>query len=110
MHVITSARDLKVGDVVQISVQLKDREDPTKTFWWKRFACVTDVSARFWFEALNLKLQIDLDKDLRKVDLRDGVNVRPQVVELLEESEIPQGPAAMRMKYIHLGLIKLGLT
>jgi len=105
VKIITSAADLAVGDVVQIATQLIGKQDG-QPFWWRRFACVTDVLPH-WFEALTLKLQVD-EKDRRNYELRADSPNSQQVVYLLTEDEIPQGVAAMKMKQIHLGNIKLG--
>lgn len=101
---------LKLGDVVQIAVRGTDKITGER-YWWKRFACVTWVpkfspvgAPRPHFQALTLKMHVDLKSDLREIDLDD----ENQVVMLLPEHMWPQGVVAMRMKHIHLGNIKLG--
>lgn len=98
---ITDATDLNVGDVVTVATELRDKRGPG-TFWWTRFAVVASpaVSERF-ASLLSLKLQVDLDKDLRFVD------VTTDIVHRLPENRWPQGVVAMRMKHIHLGNIDL---
>lgn len=96
---------LKVGDVVQIAVELEDRQRGG-TFWWKRFAVVTWLPkfspsgrARGRFHALSLKMQIDPARDLREIDLSD----ERQVVTWLPPDTHPQGVRAMWMKALTLG-------
>lgn len=107
---ITDSSVLKVGDVVQIAVQLRDKATG-QPFWWKRFACVGWAPRsslvgghRTLFRALTLKMHVDMTKDYREIDLDD----EKQVVTLLPEDKWPQGVVAMRMKAITLGHIKLG--
>jgi hypothetical protein len=102
---LTSTEGLKLGDVVQIAVQLRD--DYGKLFWWKRFAVVVTLPKRSGdhFYALNLKLHPTQD-DVREVDF-DTDGGRPQVVTKLEEPW-PQGVAAMHMKLVAQGVIKIG--
>lgn len=102
--IVTDLSQINVGDVVQVSVQLRDRQTGND-FWWKRFACVLTVGKpwRQEFTALTLKMQIDPDKDVRIISLDD----EKQVVELLPEDKWPQGVIAMRMKWITKGVIKL---
>lgn len=102
--IVTGLEQLSIGDVVQISVQLRDRQTGHE-FWWKRFACVLSVGKPWHqeFSALTLKMQVDPQKDVRTISLDD----ENQVVELLPEDKWPQGVIAMRMKWITKGLIKL---
>ena len=104
---ITDAASLRAGDVVQIAVKLTDKQTGMP-FWWKRFACVVGVPRsgykRTLIYALTLKMQIDMEKDLREIDLEDD----KQIVTYLPEDQWPQGVIAMRMKAITLGHIKLG--
>ncbi len=107
---MVSTEGLKVGDVVQIAVQLLDR-DTQKPFWWKRFAVVMSIPRRLGrpshrFQALTLKMHPDLDADLREVEFGTDANARPQVVTKLPEPW-PQGVAAMHMKLLAQGIIKL---
>lgn len=106
---LQTTEDLNLGDVVQIAVQLTVKQTG-QPYWWKRFACVTHLPAVSWirdnvtvFRALTLKMQIDVAKDLRIIDL----NEKRQVVTKIPEDRWPQGVIAMRMKWIHRGLIPL---
>jgi hypothetical protein len=97
---LTSARDLRAGDVCIVAVQLKDKTTG-QPFWWKRFVAVLKPMKRH-AEMLTLKMHIDPDKDVRLVDFDQDV------VTKVEEDAWPQGVLAMRMKWITLGVIKLG--
>jgi hypothetical protein len=110
---LTDTENLKLGDVVQISVQLKDKETGNP-FWWRRFACVVKLrrgarngrthSTMFW--ALTLKMHPDMERDLREIDLTEELH--RQVVTTVPEDRWPQGVVAMRMKLIATGKIQLG--
>lgn len=95
---------LKPGDVLMVAVQLADKRtgDP---YWWRSFRCVLEVHNRLMATTVLLKLQPDLDKDVR--DLPFGTSDQRLVIEYLPEHRWPQGVVAMRMKHISLGLIKL---
>ena len=107
---ITTTASLKLGDVVQIAVQLQDKSSG-RPFWWRRFACVTRLPIKTRaltgvnpiFEALTLKLHPDEDKDRRHIDLTD----ENQVVTIVPEASWPQGVVAIRMKLIMQGKIRL---
>lgn len=107
---LETTEDLRIGDVVQVAVQLTDKQTG-QPYWWKRFACVTELPnsrARQagrgrTFRALTLKMQIDPGKDHRVIDLTED----RQVVTKIPEDRWPQGVIAMRMKWIHRGLIPL---
>lgn len=88
---------LRVGTVVQIALELADKQTG-KPCWWKRFAVVTKVRGAFHFTALTLKLNPDFDKDIREISLSDDEDrERRQVVTILPEPW-PQGVVAMHMK------------
>ena len=99
---LTTAENLKVGDVVQIAVQLRDKTTG-QDFWWKRFAAVVRHNNSKHFEALTLKMHVDMDKDLRIIDLRSD----KQVVTWLPPEQWPQGVSAMHMKLVATGRLKL---
>lgn len=106
---LTTTEGLRLGDVVQIAVQLTDKQTG-QPYWWKRFACVTWLPglspagrARGHFRALTLKMRPE-ERDLRDIDLGE----ENQVVTKLDEDRWPQGVVAMRMKLITQGLVKLG--
>ena len=105
---LTDASTLRVGDVIQIAVQLPDKTTG-QPFWWKRFACVVGEAPprrtirRITFYALTLKMQVDMERDLREIDLQD----EKTVVTYLPEERHPQGVIAMKMKLVALGHIKL---
>lgn len=101
---LRTTEGLHPGDVVQIAVQLEDRQTGG-TFWWKRFAAVVQVHNRRRFMALTLKLHPDPDKDLREVDLSE--RMEQQVVTILPERIWPQGVAACHMKALAKGWIKI---
>lgn len=96
---LTSAENLKPGDVCLVAVELRDKSTG-QPYWWKRFVCVLDAQRRQAI-MLTLKMQIDTEKDLRVVDFGKDV------VTQLSEAEWPQGVIAMRMKWIMKGLIKV---
>jgi hypothetical protein len=102
---------LRVGDVVQIAVQLTGTDG--STFWWKRFAVVTKLIGRRAFEALNLKMHPNLNRDdwkacdHREIHYATDERDRPQVVTKLREPW-PQGVAAMHMKLLALRIISIG--
>lgn len=103
---------LKVGDVVQVAVQLKDKHDGS-LFWWKRFAVVMRRPGKYYIEVLTLKLHPDMDRDLRVLDLqppsggaKSREQDRPQIVTRLEEPW-PQGVAATHMALLARRIIKL---
>ncbi len=117
---LTDTSTLKPGDVVQIAVKLKDKITGDD-YWWRRFAVVTSVSAlrRFSaapngpkgtiFEALTLKMHPVVDRnadrsDHRLIDLTEA----NQVVTFLPPERHPQGVAAMRLKALTMGWVKLG--
>ena len=89
---------LKPGDVVRIDVTLAD-PDTGKARIWSRFACVLAAGTTS-ITAVNLKLH-PTDKDLRVVSL-----VRDRVYRI-HPSRWPDSVAAMRMKMIHKGVVKL---
>lgn len=106
---LKTTEGLRLGDVVQIAVQLEDKITG-QPFWWRRFACVVWLPAfspvgsmRTRFRALTLKMRPD-EKDLREISLAE----ERQVVTWLPEDRWPQGVTAMRMKLITQGVIKLG--
>ena len=107
---MVSNEGLKVGDVVQIAVQLVD--DHGRPYWWRRFAVVRRLIGNRAFESVNLKMNPNLDQnDWRQCDVRTihygtDAKERPQVVTKLREPW-PQGVAAMHMKYVTLGIIAL---
>lgn len=118
---LSDTEGLQLGDVVQIAVQLTDKQTG-QPFWWKRFACVVSLELvaqrsgfqtgpnkpirRRQFGAVTLKLHPDPDKDWRKISLEDPANV----VTYLPPESWPQGVVAMRMKLIALGTIEIGET
>lgn len=93
---------LKAGDVVMVAVQLSDKVTGAP-FWWKRFAVIyrTPRRVQAWAQMLTLKLHIDMNKDLREVDFEKDVVTR------VEEHAMPQGVAAMFMKHVSTGTIKV---
>lgn len=105
---LTSTDTLKVGDVVQIAQEVrKHGEDP---FWWKRFAVVESVIAGGLFRAVFLAMRPNLDtndfrSDVKLINLRDP-GYRRIITKL--HNPWPQGVSAIVMKYIALGIIKLG--
>lgn len=107
---VLDARELKGGDVIMVKVWLRDKEDREKIFPWRRFACViTTPRGRSRVPTLNLKAVLDMDRDVRDIQL-DGSNGPGQgsdEVYLVPEDKWPQGVVAMRMKYIALGYVKL---
>lgn len=102
MRRIFTTEGLKVGDVLKCSKQLKSR-DTGEDYWWTNFRV---VMAPPWspkiFATLILKMNPDLDKDVREERIDDKF-----VTEFLEPEEWPQGVVAMRTKHIMTGLIKL---
>lgn len=92
--ILTTER-LKVGTVVQISVELEDKQTGAP-YWWKRFAVVTRLAGTFSFEALTLKLHPDIEKDTRVMFLRPTAEDRREVVTILPEPW-PQGVTATWM-------------
>jgi hypothetical protein len=109
MDPIATTELLTPGTVVQIAVQLRDKQDGS-LFWWRRFACVLphtwgggQMIRRHKFMALTLKMR-PTNLDIREIDLRTD----KQVVVIVPDEKLPQGVIAMRMKLIHQGLIQLG--
>ena len=102
---MTSNDGLKVGDVVEIAVMLQDKTTG-QSFWWKRFAVDTRLVGKRILEALTLKMHPDMDKDLRMVSYALDDKERPQVVTRLREPW-PQGVAAMHMKLLAQGVIRI---
>lgn len=98
---LTSTLGLSAGDVCLVAVNLIDRTTGNP-FWWKRWTCVLEAphNSRY-VDLLTLKMDVDIDKDVRTVD------VTKDVVTRLPEARWPQGVVAMRMKWIAKGLIKL---
>lgn len=110
---LTDTTVLKLGDVVQIAVQLTDRQTG-QPYWWRRFAAVVELGPISrtrrgrYFCALTLKLHPDIDKDRRRIDLKE----ENQIVTLVPEERWPDGVVAIRMKLIAQRKIPLdgGLT
>ena len=100
---------LHVGDVIQVSTQLRDKTTG-QPYWWKRFMVVTKVPRRHvgWVRALLLKLHPDLDRDFMEIGFSTDTHNRLQVVTKVPEDKWPQGVIAMRMKAVTLGWVKLG--
>lgn len=99
---LTTTRGLKAGDVLQVAVQLTDKQTG-QPYWWRRFVCVmAGPRSSNTFRALTLKMHPD-EKDLRELDLRDD----KQVVTQVPETSWPQGVVAMRMKLLMNRTIKL---
>lgn len=105
MEIITSTTDLVPGDVLYVNklVQPRGREE----YWWRAFWIVKSVG-RSYVEAMVLKMHPDPDKDHRLIDFSDPA--QRQVIQYLHPHDYPQGVAAMRIKHISLGTIKLGDT
>lgn len=100
---LVDTTDLRLADVVQISVRLTDVVTG-QPYWWRRFACITRLGgSRRTLKALTLKLCPDMDKDLRVIDLHDS----DQVVIKIPEERWPEGVVAIRMKLLMQGHIKL---
>lgn len=99
---LTSFEGVKVGDVLQVATQLTDKQTG-QPFWWKRFMCVVRLSPSriYMAKALHLKMQVDPDKDMLVL----GLGGDKQVVTLVPEDRLPQGVIAMKMKWMHKGLI-----
>lgn len=106
---LTSTEGLKVGDVLKVSIRLVDRHRRGETFWWTIFRVVTYLPPRGQssrgrlIETLILKLDPDMDKDIRVIDLR----AEDTVATLLPEPW-PQGVSAMVMKLLAKGVISIG--
>ncbi len=98
---ITTTEGLKLGDVLLVAVELTDKVTGAP-FWWRRFCTVMAVSNARWATLMTLKLHIDPDKDVREVDFSKDV-VTP-----VHEYQMPQGVAAIFMKHVTKGLIKVG--
>lgn len=99
---ITDARDLKFGDVVQVAVELTDKQTG-KRFWWRRF-CVVTEKAQGWANKSVMTMTLKMNpepKDFRVIELEDVV------VTLVPERQWPQGVSAMYMKHLATGLIKV---
>lgn len=109
---LVTTEGLKVGDVVQIAVQLQDKMTG-EAFWWKRFAVITRLPRAHlrhrmhYFMALTLKMHPDLETDLREINLVTDEKSRPQVVTKLEEP-YPQGVSACLMKALAMGWVVPG--
>lgn len=101
--VLNSTEGLKLGDVVYMSTKHTNRMG--EEFWWRRFACVTEITSRWRMEVINLKMRPDPDKDVRSVNF--SAPITEQVIVALPEERHPPGVIAMRMKMIALGQIKL---
>lgn len=109
---IASLSELKIGDVVQVATMF---DDDGRSRWWKRFMVVLKLGPRWGnqFEALNLKMRPNLDRDdFKNCDIRDvGLSTdyknRPQVVTKIVEPW-PQGVSAMYMKLLSQRIIKQG--
>ena len=97
---LTTTEGLKPGDVVTVSVELRDKATGNP-YWWKRFAAVLPgPMTRNTAMLITLKLRPE-DRDTRHVDFRKDVVVK------LPEDQWPQGVVAIRMKLIMQGVIKL---
>lgn len=105
---LTKVDHLQVGDVLLVAVQLTDKVTG-QPFWWRRFTTVLQLpEERRWgwdthLTLVSLKMHIDPDKDIREVDLRQ----ENQVVTWIPPDQVPAGVAAMLMKHLALGTIKL---
>lgn len=97
---LTTAEGLEPGSVLLVSKYLTPRTgDP---YWWKTFRVVLDVN-RWGVDTMILRMQIDEDKDFRQIT----IPTEGEVCQLLSDSEVPQGVAAMLMKHISKGVIKV---
>ncbi len=104
MEIITSARDLVVGDVLFIARKIvpRDGRDP---FWWRAYWIVERVLNMTYVEVMLLKMHPDPEKDHRTFGLGDTPD--EQIIQYLHPDEYPQGVQAMRIKHIQQGRIKL---
>lgn len=94
---LLTTEPLRVGDIVQVAVELTDKVTGAP-FWWRRFAAVMRKPRnRQFVEVLTLKLKPDMVKDLREIDLAKDVVTKLDV--------IPQGVAAMHVKLLALRVI-----
>lgn len=100
---LTDTRDLKIGDVVLVARELKDKQTG-QPFWWRSFRAVLAVPTLKHLTVLTLKMNPDPEKDVWEIDFRDDVR---QVVTKVPEEQWPQGVKAMWMKHVHTGLIRL---
>lgn len=100
---LTSTEGLEVGQVVIVAKKLRSKQGGEE-YWWKTFRVITKVGS-WMIETLILKMVIDPDKD--KINIMIGRTNSDEIVTLLNDREIPQGPSAMLMKHIALGTIKL---
>lgn len=101
MDRITSAYDLKPGDVTVIDVTITDRATGQDRNW-RRYACVLRTTGKLLIVVMTLKLHPE-PKDHRTINLRSD----DERVYLLPEDKWPSGVVAMRMKHIAKGVIKL---
>ncbi len=103
MEIIRSPADLVAGDVLYVS-KLVRRGSPDE-YWWRAYWIVKRVS-RWYVDAMVLKMHPDPDKDHQMISFDE--ELATQVIQFLHEKDYPQGVAAMKMKHVHLGTIKLG--
>lgn len=104
MELITNPHALIAGDVIYVNrlVQPRGREE----YWWKAFWIVKREAFGDQIECMVLKMHPDPEKDHRFIDFNEPLN--KQVIQYLHPHDYPQGVAAMRIKHISLGTIKLG--
>lgn len=98
-RLMTSA-GLEIGDVVQVAVELTDKQTGSP-FWWKTFRVVTGIANARWVSVLTLKMHPDFERDHREID------IEKDVVTFLPEPKWPQGVAAMHMKLLAQGKIEV---
>jgi hypothetical protein len=110
MEIIRSPVGLVAGDVLYIS-KLVRRGSPDE-YWWRAYWIVKETrpNRRQPFagcvECMVLKMHPDPDKDHQVIDFNEPLE--HQVVQYLRPEDYPQGVAAMHMKHVLMGTIKLG--
>lgn len=97
---ITHTDQMRAGCVALVAVELVDRETKAP-YWWRRFVYVTAVLGPNHFEGVTLKLNLDYDRDWRDID------IRKDVVEIVENDRLPAGVSAILMKHFAKGTFKL---
>jgi len=87
---LRSFEGVAVNDVLQVAVKLQDKRTG-EDFWW-RFVIVTEEPSRDYAYTMTLKMKPE-SKDHRILSISDD----KQVVQKLEEHELPSGVIAMKV-------------
>lgn len=88
---LRSFEGVAVNDVLQVAVKLQDKRTGDD-FWWRRFVIVTEEPTRDYAYTMTLKMRPE-SKDHRILNIDDP----KQVIQKLEEHELPQGVVAMKV-------------